>query len=144
MKIQVNGLSVAYDIAGSSGEWVTLSHAHCCNRETWQALRQQLSTHYRVLTFDARGHGDTSSTPPPYTMAGLADDALQLLQALGVHRTHWVGQAMAGLDLNQRIQEIPSDTRRDGASESFPNHPLIAGCLARCIAHGEYGAAGTI
>ncbi|MDG1107423.1 MAG: hypothetical protein P8N60_02005 [Burkholderiaceae bacterium] len=48
-------------------------------------------------------HGDTSSTPPPYTMAGLADDALQLLQALGVHRTHWVGQAMAGLDLNQRI-----------------------------------------
>ena len=144
MKIQVNGLSVAYDIAGSSGEWVTLSHAHCCNRETWQALRQQLSTHYRVLTFDARGHGDTSSTPPPYTMAGLADDAFQLLQALGIHRTHWVGQAMGGLDLNQRIQEIPSDTRRDGASEPFPNYPLIAGCLARCIAHGESGAAGAI
>ena len=110
MKIQVNGLSVAYDIAGSSGEWVTLSHAHCCNRETWQALRQQLSTHYRVLTFDARGHGDTSSTPPPYTMAGLADDAFQLLHALGIHRTHWVGQAMAGLDLNQRIQEIKCPT----------------------------------
>ena len=97
MKIQVNGLSVAYDIAGSSGEWVTLSHAHCCNRETWQALRQQLSTHYRVLTFDARGHGDTSSTPPPYTMAELADDAFQLLQALGIHRTHWVGQAMGAM-----------------------------------------------
>ncbi|MFY9282450.1 MAG: hypothetical protein WAO92_10670 [Bacteroidia bacterium] len=51
---------------------------------------------------------------------------------------------MGGLDLNQRIQEIPSDTRRDGASEPFRNYPLIAGCLARCIAHGESGAAGTI
>lgn len=54
--------------------------------------------------------GDTSSTPPPYTLAGLADDAFQLLQALGIHRTHWVGQAMGGLDLNQRIQEIKCPT----------------------------------
>ena len=77
-------------------------------------------------------------------MAGLADDAFQLLQALGIHRTHWVGQAMGGLALNRRIQEIPSDTLRDGASEPFRNYPLIAGCLTRCIAHGESGAAGAI
>src|SRR5664279_4117463 len=63
---------------------------------------------YRVVRYDARGHGASPVPPGPYTMDDLADDAVQLLDLLGVDRAHFVGLSvggMAGLRLAARNPE---------------------------------------
>lgn len=97
MNIQVKDLSVAYRVLGNAGPWVTLAHSHCANHAVWEPLAIELASNFRVLCFDSRGHGKTTATPPPYTMSQLADDAFQLLNALGIKNTHWVGQAMGAM-----------------------------------------------
>lgn len=97
MLTQINDRTVAYDLAGRDGDWVCLAHAHCGSRKTWTALIQALSQTHRVLSFDARGHGQSTATEPPYSMAQLAQDAAELLSALGIEQTHWIGQAMGAM-----------------------------------------------
>jgi len=97
MKIKVKDLTVNYSIHGHVGPWVTLAHPHSSNHSAWAALATDLAANHRVLCFDARGHGETTATAPPYTMAQLADDAFALLNALEIEQTHWVGQAMGAM-----------------------------------------------
>jgi len=51
---------------------------------------------YRVITYDARGHGESSPAPAPddYRYAQLADDALRVLDDRGVAQAALVGMSM--------------------------------------------------
>src|SRR5262245_58894087 len=63
----------------------------------WAFQTRALAPHFRVITFDNRGVGETESLPDPvYTMAQLADDAAGLLRFLKVPRAHIVGSSMGG------------------------------------------------
>ena len=97
MKIKANGIEMNYEIAGSSGPWVTLSHSLACNLHMWDRQIETLSRDYRVLAYDTRGHGLTEAPAGAYTLEQLADDAKALLGALGIARTHWVGLSMGGM-----------------------------------------------
>lgn len=96
MKARANGIDIEYRIDGT-GPWVTLSHSLACSRTMWAPQIAALSRHYTVLSYDIRGHGATTATPPPYTLELLAQDALGLLDALGVKHTHWVGLSLGGM-----------------------------------------------
>jgi pimeloyl-ACP methyl ester carboxylesterase len=61
----------AFD-SGGGGEAVVLAHAIGCDARMWQGLVPVLRDRFRVLAFDARGHGGSPVTPRPYTLAGLA------------------------------------------------------------------------
>jgi 3-oxoadipate enol-lactonase len=50
-----------------------------------------------VLRYDTRGHGGTDAPKGPYTMELLAEDAVCLLNALGIGKAHWVGLSMGGM-----------------------------------------------
>src|SRR5205823_13592190 len=51
---------------------------------------------HRSIAPDARGVGASDAPPPPYTTRGMADDALAVLDALGVQRAHVVGLSLGG------------------------------------------------
>lgn len=93
---------VGYDISGEHGDWVCLAHPHCSNRHTWTEIIAPLAQNHRVLSFDIRGHGETTATPPPYTMSQLAQDAAELLAAFDIASSHWIGQAMGAM-VGQRL-----------------------------------------
>lgn len=97
MKIRANGIDIEYRVEGDSGPWVTLSHSLACNNGMWDAQIDALTKRYHVLRYDTRGHGATTATPPPYTLGQLAEDALALLDALHIERTHWVGLSLGGM-----------------------------------------------
>jgi pimeloyl-ACP methyl ester carboxylesterase len=62
---------------------------------TW-AWRHQLgpfSERFRVIAFDNRGAGRSEKTPGPYSIEGLADDAVGVLQG---RRAHVLGISMGG------------------------------------------------
>ena len=52
---------------------------------------------YRVVRYDARGHGGSPVPPPPYRLEDLGADFVALLDDLGVERAHLVGLSLGGM-----------------------------------------------
>lgn len=93
---RIRDIDVHYTIEGE-GPWITLAHSLACNVSMWDEQVALLAKSYRVLCYDARGHGATSAPAGPYTLAQLADDTHGLFQHLGIARTHWLGISMGGM-----------------------------------------------
>jgi lipase len=56
---------------------------------------ERLAQRFRVLAPDLRGHG-FSDWEPPWTIATHAHDVVETLDAMGVHRAHFVGHSFGG------------------------------------------------
>jgi 3-oxoadipate enol-lactonase len=91
------GFSVHYEWSGPPGpEVLVLSHSLGTDFSMWDPQMPALSTHFRVLRYDTRGHGGSGVTEGPYTLAALGADVLGMLDALGVARAHFCGLSMGG------------------------------------------------
>ena len=98
MKTTANGISVNYTLDGpADAPVVTLSHSLAADLAMWDPQMKALTTKYRVLRYDTRGHGGTDAPAGAYTLAQLAEDARALLQTLGITKTHWIGLSMGGM-----------------------------------------------
>ncbi len=94
----VASLRVHYRLDGpSGGPLLVLAHSLGMDLSMWDAQASALSERFRVLRYDARGHGQTAVTPAPYAIPALAQDALRLLDALRLERAHFCGLSMGGL-----------------------------------------------
>jgi 3-oxoadipate enol-lactonase len=63
----------------------------------WEPQIPAFAQRFRVLRYDSRGHGATTATPGPYTIAQLARDVIALLDALAIPRAHFCGLSMGGM-----------------------------------------------
>jgi 3-oxoadipate enol-lactonase len=94
----VNGVELAYRLDGpQAGRVVMFSNSLLSDHGMWDVTVPALSDRYRVLRYDTRGHGRSGTTPGPYSIAMLADDAVGLLDALRIPRVHFVGLSMGGM-----------------------------------------------
>ncbi|GAA4343567.1 alpha/beta hydrolase [Pigmentiphaga soli] len=102
---KVGDLDIHYEFADYTDPWqpgepetFLLYPGYCRNTEFWRAWSPLLGRHYRVLSLDARGYGDTTKPAPgsPLSPEMLAGDAIGLLDALGIERAHWVGESTGG------------------------------------------------
>lgn len=62
----------------------------------WQVLAPLLEPHYQLLMFDHRGAGKTKDLLQPFNMERLADDAMELVAALGLKNPNFFGFSMGG------------------------------------------------
>lgn len=89
------GIEMYYEIEGT-GDPLLLIMGTGADHSTWAAQVEAYRDHYTVITYDARGAGQ--STHPPdasdYSMRILADDAAALLDFLGVERAHVSGLSL--------------------------------------------------
>jgi 3-oxoadipate enol-lactonase len=98
MKITANGIGMNYTLDGpASAPVVTLSHSLATDLSMWDPQMAALTSRYRVLRYDTRGHGGTDVPAGAYSLRQLAEDARALLGALRVPRTHWIGLSMGGM-----------------------------------------------
>jgi 3-oxoadipate enol-lactonase len=98
MNITVNGISVHYTLEGpASGPVITMSNSLASNLSMWEPQMPVLTSRYRVLRYDTRGHGETEATAGPYSLDELSEDVRALLRALGITRTHFIGLSMGGM-----------------------------------------------
>jgi 3-oxoadipate enol-lactonase len=63
----------------------------------WDAQFEALSRTFRILRYDTRGHGQSSSTSGAYTIEQLGKDLIGLLDALKLPRVHFCGLSIGGL-----------------------------------------------
>jgi 3-oxoadipate enol-lactonase len=98
MKMTANGISIHYTFDGPEGApLVTMSNSLASNLSMWDPQIPALTSRYRVLRYDTRGHGGTDAPAGPYSLEELTEDLRALLQALGISRTHFVGLSMGGM-----------------------------------------------
>jgi 3-oxoadipate enol-lactonase len=91
-----DGARIVYDDAGS-GPTIVFSHCLGGSRAVWAPVIALLQTRYRCVAYDLRGQGDSATTPGPYSMPQLANDALDLLDALAIDRCVFAGISMGGM-----------------------------------------------
>ena len=94
-KVNVRGIEVAYDEAGT-GPAVLLLHGFPFNRSLWREQVEVLTPYFRVIAPDLRGHGETSVTAGPATMAEMAQDVIGLMDALDIGQAAVCGLSMGG------------------------------------------------
>lgn len=61
---------------------------------SWAPLLPALTAHYRVISYDHRGIGDSERGEGPISMASLADDLAALFGELGIDRAHVLGWSL--------------------------------------------------
>lgn len=112
-----NGLTVHYDLTGPANAPVLLlANSIGTTLTVWDAVMPALTARFRVLRYDMRGHG-LSAVPAigadsGYSMDDLANDALGLLDALGIARAHVCGLSIGGM-MAQRLA-VKAPERVDG------------------------------
>jgi 3-oxoadipate enol-lactonase len=106
MKISANGIDIRYEITGS-GPWVTFLHPLAVDLTVWDAQVEAMASRFTVLRLDARGHGQSTAPVGAYSLEQMADDAIALLDVLGVARTHLVGLSMGGMIAQHAALKAP-------------------------------------
>jgi 3-oxoadipate enol-lactonase len=76
---------------------LAFSNSLGANFSMWDAQGPELRKKFRVLRYDTRGHGQSSSTPGPYSIEQIAKDFIALLDALDLDRVHFCGLSMGGM-----------------------------------------------
>ena len=88
-----SGLTLHYQHVGQGPDLVMI-HGLTGNLASWHlAIVPLLRTHFRILTYDLRGHGYSDAPPTGYTTADMASDLKELLDILGIERPYLVGHS---------------------------------------------------
>lgn len=98
MKVLANGVSFNCRVEGKQGApWVTFSHSLACDLSMWDEQVEALENEFRLLRYDARGHGESGAPPGPYSFDMLIADVIGLWDALGIAKSHFVGLSLGGM-----------------------------------------------
>lgn len=76
---------------------LVLSHALGTRLEMWDAQVEDFGRRFRVLRYDARGHGESDVPPGAYSLDRLGRDVVELLDVLGLERVQYCGLSMGGM-----------------------------------------------
>lgn len=104
------GLCLHYEAEGE-GEPVLLLHSVGLDLTWWDHVVEALRPFFYVLRVDLRGHGRSSTPPPPWSIGNFAEDAHALLETLDLAPAHIVGLSLGGMVAQQLSIDYPSDVR---------------------------------
>ncbi len=92
--VPVDDVSLAYREFGS-GDPVILINGLASTMDMWNPpVLARISEHFRVIIFDNRGTGYSTSSAKPFSIPLLADDTAALMDALGIPSAHVLGLSM--------------------------------------------------
>lgn len=90
-----DGVRIAYEVRGE-GDPLLLAHGLGYARTDWEPVIDALAERRLVIAFDNRGIGESDVPDGPYRVSGMADDALAVLDEVGVQRTALLGASLGG------------------------------------------------
>jgi 3-oxoadipate enol-lactonase/4-carboxymuconolactone decarboxylase len=76
---------------------LVLSNSLGTTHTMWDPQVGSLAGHFRVLRYDQRGHGGSTTPTKPFTVDELAGDVVEMIEALGRERCSFVGLSLGGM-----------------------------------------------
>lgn len=127
MRIETNGIRLNCRIDGPEGApWLCLSHGLATDLTLWDALVPLLAGRFRILRYDARGHGQSDAPDGDYLFPTLCADVVGLFDALQIERAHFLGVSLGGmvgmglaLDHGDRIDRLVVCDARAVATQAY-------------------------
>lgn len=124
-RCEVNGAILGYEDDGE-GPALILIHGGLSSGAMWDPVMPELSSEFRVLRPDSRGHGRSTNPGGELAYAAIADDVAALIAALGLRGPTvggWSDGGQVTLELGAR-------------------HPGVAGALIVGAAYPDFDAGG--
>ncbi len=123
--VHANGLKIFYEEYGS-GVPLILLHGAMSTGAVWKPYVSHLSSHFKVIVPDARGHGRTDNPSGEIRTLQLADDVVALINVLNLEKPFlcgWSGGGDTALDVGIRYPDLASGLVLGGvtyrASEAY-------------------------
>ncbi|HUY86701.1 MAG TPA: alpha/beta hydrolase [Acidimicrobiales bacterium] len=146
---RVNGQEIAFEDTAGEGTAVLFSHGLLMDHSMFDAQVEFLRGEFRCIAWDQRGHGGTPATEP-FSYWDSANDALALLDYLGVAEAVLVGMSQGGfvslriaLQSAQRVQGLVLIDTQAG-TEDVAAIPLYQALLDEWVANGPANVEETI
>ncbi len=76
---------------------IMLSHSLGASMAMWEPQMAGLTTQYRVLRYDLRGHGASDIPAGAYSLDRLGRDVIELLDSLKIDHVHFCGLSLGGM-----------------------------------------------
>ena len=92
-EITVNGQSLSVARCGQ-GPALLLVHGFTDSAACWASLALALQSDYRLIAYDARGHGLSNRLQGPFSVKDLAEDLIGVVESLGLESAIWVGHSL--------------------------------------------------
>jgi len=94
-----DGTRLYYETAGEGEPLLLISGSGLDHTFwNWNDVRDDFVSRYRMIAYDHRGTGQSDKPDaPPYSTRGFTQDAVWLLDHLGIERAHVYGQSMGGM-----------------------------------------------
>jgi 3-oxoadipate enol-lactonase len=130
--IRLNGYEVSYQVDGEPGKpWLMFSNSLGTDLRMWQGQAKFFKQDFRILRYDTRGHGGSTTGPGPASLAQLGQDVLTLLDVLDIERTHFCGLSMGGAIAQWLGINAPQRLRKLVIANSAPRIGTAQGWLDR-------------
>lgn len=97
-RIKSDDAEIVYRVFGD-GPPVLLLHPFPANHEFWLPVAESLSTRYRTILPDLRGHGESTAGEGPATMAKHAADIARIMDDVDIGRAPLIGVSIGGYAL---------------------------------------------
>ncbi len=96
--IRPDGTRIFYDTGGqANGSPVLMIQGLGADSRGWAMQRARFGRTHRVITVDNRGVGRSDVPDGPYDLIAMADDAVAVLDDLGIESAHLMGASMGGI-----------------------------------------------
>lgn len=80
-----------------TGRPIIFSNSLGTTHRMWDAVTALLVEEHRCIRYDTRGHGASTHDGQPFEIEDLAEDVIDLLDALDLERVHFVGLSLGGM-----------------------------------------------
>lgn len=106
------------------GEPLILLHGLGSSGADWAFQAESLGSRFRLIVPDLRGSGLSDSPPGPYSIAQFANDVWELLDDLGIERTHLMGFSLGGAVAMEMALQRPHAVARLMTINTLPSYRL--------------------
>jgi len=106
MILSYKGIKINYNTYGQ-GETIVFLHGFLENETMWKTIIPFFSDHYRCITIDLLGHGQTECLGYVHTMEQMAEVVKFTLDHLNLSKTAFIGHSMGGYVALALTQQYP-------------------------------------
>jgi haloacetate dehalogenase len=128
-EIQTSGARIV-TVHGGSGPPLLLMHGNPFSHVNWAKVAPRLAEHFTVVCTDLRGYGDSEKPPggkdhSGYSFRAMAQDQIEVMQALGHRRFHAAGHDRGGRVLHRMCLDQPERVASAAIMDIIPQHHLL-------------------